>query len=91
MLQALLQSGQAATALPLGGLKVGQRADFVVLDAVSPAMYGLPSAHVLDAHVFASPGSVPLAIAVGGRVIATPLRGRVVQDFAHTLQDLLAH
>jgi len=91
MLQALLQSGQAATALPLGGLKVGQRADFVVLDAVSPAMYGLPSAHVLDAHVFSSPGSLPLAIAVGGRVIATPLRGRVVQDFAHTLQDLLAH
>ena len=91
MLQALLQSGQAATALPLGGLKVGQRADFVVLDAVSPAMCGLPSAHVLDAHVFSSPGSLPLAIAVGGRVIATPLRGRVVQDFAHTLQDLLAH
>lgn len=91
MLQALLQSGQAATALPLGGLKVGQRADFVVLDAVSPAMCGLPSAHVLDAHVFSSPGSLPLAIAVGGRVIATPLRGRVAQDFAHTLQDLLAH
>ena len=91
MLQALLQSGQAATALPLGGLKVGQRADFVVLDAVSPAMCGLPSAHVLDAHVFSSPGSLPLAIAVGGRVIATPLRGRVVQDFALTLQDLLTH
>ena len=91
MLQALLQSGQAATALPLGGLKVGQRADCVVLDASSPALCGLPAAHVLDAHIFSSPGSLPLAIAVGGRVIATPLRGRVVQDFAHTLQDLLAH
>ena len=91
MLQALLQSGQAATALPLGGLKVGQRADCVVLDASSPALCGLPSAHVLDAHVFSSPGSLPLAVAVGGRVIATPLRGQVAHDFAHTLQDLLAH
>lgn len=91
MLQALLQSGQAATALPLGGLQVGQRADFVVLDAASPALCGLPSAHVLDAYVFSSPGGLPLAVAVGGRVIATPLRGQVAHDFAHTLQDLLAH
>ena len=91
MLQALLQSGQAATALALGGLQVGQRADFVVLDAASPALCGLPSVHVLDGHVFSSPGSFPLAVAVGGRVIKTPLHGPVAQDFVRTLQELLAH
>jgi len=90
MLQALLQSGQAATALALGGLQVGQRADFVVLDAASPALCGLPSVHVLDGHVFSSPGSFPLAVAVGGRVIKAPLHGPVAQDFVHTLQELLA-
>jgi len=91
MLQALLHGAQAATALPLGGIALGQRADFAVLDAASPPLCGLPEAHVLDAHVFSSPGSVPLAVAVGGRVVPTLLGGRVAQDFARTLQDCLVH
>lgn len=90
MLQALLRSAQAATALPLGGLQVGQRADCVVLDPASPALCGVPSAHVLDAQVFSSPGSAPLAVCVGGQWQTPVTAGAVAQDFARALAEIFA-
>lgn len=90
MLQALLQSAGAATALPLGGLQVGQRADCVVLDAGSPALCGVPTAHGLDAHVFSSPCSAPLAVCVGGQWQTPVAAGPWAQDFARTLAAIFA-
>jgi len=89
MLQALLQSGQASTALPLGGLQVGNRADCVVLDTASPALCALPGHHLLDAHVFSSPGSAPLAVCVGGQWHPHFAHSAVAQDYVATLAQVL--
>ena len=89
MLQALLRSGQAATALSLGGLQAGQRADFVVLDDASPALCGLPAAHMLDAHVFSSPAYAPLAVGLAGQVQALAVSSALKQDYARTLAHVL--
>ena len=89
MLQALLQSGAASTALPLSGMQVGQRADCLVLDAASPALCGVPAAHVLDAHVFSSPGSAPLGVCVGGQWHAHSALGAVAQNYAAALAQLV--
>ena len=89
MLQALLRGGQAATALPLGAIAVGQRADFVVLDAASPALCGLPGANLLDAHVFSSPGGTPLAIYVAGSPYSHSVQGAVSQDYGRSLHAMM--
>lgn len=82
MLQALLQSAEASTALPLGGLQLGQRADCVVLDAASPALCGVPAAHVLDAHVFSSPGNAPVGVCVGGNWLVPKAHGALAHACA---------
>jgi formimidoylglutamate deiminase len=87
MLQALLRSAQAATALPLGGLQVGQRADCVVLDAASPALCGVPGAHLLDAQVFSSPGAAPRAVYVAGCMVEHVPDSAAIHRFSGTLQD----
>ena len=65
LLEAAMGGGFNATGLALGGLTVGQRADFSVLDPQSPSLLGIPADYVLDALVFSSPdtrfGSVYVA------------------------------
>ena len=51
---AAVQGGAQASGRALGGLAVGQQADFTVLDANHVALQGLPAADMLSAHVFAS-------------------------------------
>ncbi len=46
--------GAQATGRPVGGLAVGQQADFVVLDPEHVALRGLSASDMLSAHVFAS-------------------------------------
>jgi formimidoylglutamate deiminase len=72
LFNAALGGGPAATSLPLGGLKVGQRADFAVVDRNSAALLGIPADHVLDAMVFSSPDARFSEVFVAGR--------RVVRD-----------
>lgn len=67
MLEAALRGGHNATGRALGGLAVGQRADFCVLDAQSPALLGVPADHVLDALVFSSPDARLSAVYVAGQ------------------------
>ena len=67
MLEAALAGGYNATGLALGGIAVGQRADFCVLDAQSPALLGVPADHVLDALVFSSPDARLSAVYVAGQ------------------------
>ncbi len=51
---AAVQGGAQAAGRAVGGLAVGQRADFLELDAQHVALRELPAPAMLDAHVFAS-------------------------------------
>lgn len=87
-----LAGGPAATSLPLGGLAVGQRADFLVLDASSPALLGVPADHVLDAMIFSSPDTRLSQVFVAGRCVVSggqaPAWPRLAADFSQAMQVL---
>jgi len=51
---AAVKGGAQASGCAIGGLAVGQRADFVVLDGAQLALQGLDAPDMLSAHVFAS-------------------------------------
>jgi formimidoylglutamate deiminase len=53
--------GAQASARPVGGLIVGQQADFVVLDGASAGLAGLPAPQALGAHVFSQRGAPDIA------------------------------
>ena len=67
LFEAALGGGHAATGQALGGIAVGQRADFCVLDAQSPALLGIPADYLLDALVFSSPDGRFDAVYVAGQ------------------------
>jgi formimidoylglutamate deiminase len=72
LLQGALAGGQPATGLPLGGITVGQRADFCVINENSGALLGIPQSHKLDALVFSSPDAAPYATYVAGQLVQRP-------------------
>ncbi|APW39250.1 hypothetical protein RD110_20215 [Rhodoferax koreense] len=57
LFDAVVAGGQAATGQRVGPIQVGRRADFLVLDAASNALLGLPADHHLDALLFSSPSA----------------------------------
>jgi formimidoylglutamate deiminase len=66
------RGGVAATGLPLGGLALGQRADWLELDPDSDALVGIPLPQVLDALVFSSPSpSWRRRVVAGKEVLST--------------------
>jgi formimidoylglutamate deiminase len=67
LFEGALEGGSAAAGLLLAGIAVGQRADFMVLDAKAPAFTGVPDDHLLDAMVFSSPDARPREVYVAGR------------------------
>lgn len=80
LFEGALAGGSAAAGLPLGGLRVGQRADLMVLDADAPALVGLPASHVLDAAIFSSP-EVPVRMTmVAGRWVRPELPAREFRE-----------
>jgi formimidoylglutamate deiminase len=72
LFEGALEGGSAAAGLPLGGLAVGQRADFLVADTSSPALLGVPQDHLLDALVFSSPEARFSEVYVTGKRVAVP-------------------
>ena len=84
LLQAALGGGLAATGLPLGGIAVGQRADFVMLEPQSDALLGIPVDFMLDALVFSSPNARFSKSYLAGQVVRPPQP----QDFVGTMQAL---
>lgn len=62
-----LAGGSAACGRALAGLRVGQRADFMVVDDEAPALLGVPQAQLLDALVFSTPHAGMRQVHVGGR------------------------
>jgi formimidoylglutamate deiminase len=89
-----LAGGTAATSLPLGGLAVGQRADFMVLNASSSALLGVPADHLLDAMVFSSPDTRLAEVFVAGRCVVSggqvPAWPRLAADFSQAMRALWA-
>ncbi len=84
MLQAVLRGGHPATGLPLGGLALGQRADFWVLPSGAASLQGIPQEHLLDALVFSSPDAAPEAVYVAGQTVHKP----APTGFAQTMESL---
>ena len=64
-----LAGGSAAAGRALGGLRVGQRADFMVLDRMAPSLLGVPDGELLDAMVFSTPHAGLQQVHVAGRRI----------------------
>lgn len=92
LFNAALAGGSAATSLPLGGIRVGQRADFLVVDQASPAVLGIPADHVLDAMVFSSPDARFIEVFVAGEKMVSGGQldqwPRLAADFSHAMKEL---
>ena len=69
LFEAALAGGRGATLQPLGGIAIGNRADFCVLDVQSAALLGVPNAQQLDALVFSSPAARFADVFVGGQQV----------------------
>ena len=68
MTLAAVQGGAQASGRSIGGIAIGQQADFVVLDAQHPSLQGLRAPDMLSAHVFASHRSSAIdAVWAGGQ------------------------
>jgi formimidoylglutamate deiminase len=67
LFERVLHGGAAAVAWSQAGLRVGARADLLVLDAAQPALRGVPASHLLDALVFAAPERPFLRTLIAGR------------------------
>ena len=61
--------GSAACGLPIEGLHTGSRADFSVIDTLSPALLGVPDNHLLDAMIFSSPDARLSDVYVAGNCV----------------------
>ena len=101
LFEGALAGGRAASGLPLGSIALGHRADFVVLDAQSPALLGVPGAQTLDGLVFSSPHKAPAQVYQGGQLrlngtrlcrpgVEPGLGEQLAQDFARTMRELWA-
>ena len=89
LFQGALEGGSAAAGLPLGGLARGQRADFMVVNAESPSLLGVPAGHLLDALVFSSPDARFDQVFVAGRqVLADGAGPGLAQGMREAMQAL---
>ena len=92
LFEAALAGGAAATGRPLGGIEVGCRADFLVLDRCCPALLGVPDAQLLDALVFSSPDAQFAEVFVAGQRRVTGGRvdgsAALADDFVRTMKSL---
>ncbi|SEB23198.1 formimidoylglutamate deiminase [Variovorax sp. YR216] len=80
-----VQGGAQAAGRAVGGLAVGQQADFVVLDAAHVALQGLSAPDMLSSHVFASHRTSALdAVYVAGQVRVTGARHALHREAAST-------
>ncbi len=88
LFEGALKGGLQACGHNLGGLALGQRADFFALDAQAPALLGVPADHILDAYVFSSPASSARQVFIAGRPVS--VGQEVAQQFSGVMQALWA-
>ena len=88
LFEAALAGGVAASGQALAGIAVGQRADWLVLDAQAGALCGIPPEMALDAAVFSSPTAPLQAVYVAGQAVRTSPHAE--DGFAQAMHDLWA-
>ncbi len=84
LFEAALAGGGSAAGQRAWGLRVGARADLLVLDTQAPGLLGLPLSHALDATVFACDKAPVRNVYVAGRCVIA--EGRHVQQQAIAAQ-----
>ena len=93
MYDAALVGGRAASGCQIGAIAPGYRADFVVLDADTPALVGRSKDDILDGWIFAARRSPVREVWVGGkRVVAGGrhlLREQVFMRFKATIDRIV--
>ncbi|MES2999825.1 MAG: formimidoylglutamate deiminase [Pseudomonadota bacterium] len=86
LFEGALLGGSAAAGLPLAGIAIGQRADFMVIDTQAPALAGVDADDVLDALVFSSPEAPPSQVYVAGSAVP-PRDPAIAAAYAAALRD----
>ncbi|MES2785168.1 MAG: formimidoylglutamate deiminase [Pseudomonadota bacterium] len=87
LFEGALQGGSAASGLPLGGIAIGERADFMVVDGEQSTLAGIAQTHLLDALVFSSPEAPMLNTYVAGRRVDFDIRA-LRSDFVRAMTSL---
>jgi len=90
--RAALAGGRQALAQPVGRLAVGERADMLVLDPDSPALYGRKGDDILDSLVFAGDSSAIRDVMIAGRWVVCErhhvAEARVLEHYRQTMDRL---
>ncbi len=90
--QRCLEGGAQAAGLASWGLRVGARADALVLDTTAPALLGIPLERILDAWVFSSPTAPCQDVMVAGRWVIRGHRhahqGRMAEAFVQAMVEV---
>jgi formimidoylglutamate deiminase len=79
LFRSAVSGGAQALGQPADGLRIGQRADFVVLDETHPSLVGRPVERMIDGWIFAGDKACVRDVYVAGR--------RVVADGRHVARD----
>jgi len=82
-----LKGGAKAAGLPLAGLEVGQRADFIEVDLASSVLAGVDQENLLEALVFSTPSSKPKQVFVAGQRQTPDLEGLAAKA-THVMREL---
>lgn len=94
LFNAVQRGGAAAAGWASHGLRVGARADLLVLDTAAPGLAGVPQACLLDALVFAAEGGVFSQVWVSGQQVVHEGRHlhqtEIAREFTQVMQTLHA-
>ncbi len=84
-----LAGGAQAAGRPIGGIAVGNRADFLVLDADHPVLVGRADDRLIDSFVFAGNASPISEVWIGGRRLVAGGRHVREQEAADTFARVM--
>lgn len=90
--EAAARGGGQASGVPAGVLSVGARADFIVLDTDTPALYGHEEDALLDALIFSGNRPAVGEVWVGGRAVVFegkhPRRDEIFERYKRAVRGL---
>lgn len=89
LFEGAIRGGPNATGQRLGGIAVGERADFQVLNTHASALLGVPADYLLDATVFSSPDAKPAAVYVAASLVSFA-NSETADNYALAMRQLWA-